>query len=99
MEFEALIDVRLQTAVWARLVRLPVPFFRENSIGDIASRAAAISQARSAISGGFLIAMINLVFAFSFFILMFQYDQTLTWISLGVTAINTFIVIIRKSSV
>ena len=93
VEFEALIDVRLQTAVWARLVRLPVPFFRDNSIGDIASRAAAISQARSAISGGFLIAMINLVFAFSFFILMFQYDQTLTWISLGVTAINTFIVI------
>ena len=93
VEFEALIDVRLQTAVWARLVRLPVPFFRENSIGDIASRAAAISQARSAISGGFLIAMINLVFAFSFFVLMFQYDQTLTWISLGVTVINTFIVI------
>lgn len=93
VEFEALIDVRLQTAVWARLVRLPVPFFRENSIGDIASRAAAISQARSAISGGFLIAMINLVFAFSFFILMFQYDQTLTWISLAVTAVNTFIVI------
>ena len=93
VEFEALIDVRLQTAVWARLVRLPVPFFRENSIGDIASRAAAISQARSAISGGFLIAVINLVFAFSFFILMFQYDQTLTWISLAVTIINTFIVI------
>ena len=93
VEFEALVDVRLQTAVWARLVRLPVPFFRDNSIGDIASRAAAISQARSAISGGFLIAMINLVFAFSFFVLMFQYDQTLTWISLGVTVINTFIVI------
>lgn len=93
VEFEALIDVRLQTAVWARLVRLPVPFFRDNSIGDIASRAAAISQARSAISGGFLIAMINLIFAFSFFILMFQYDQTLTWISLIVTAVNTYIVI------
>lgn len=93
VEFEALIDVRLQTAVWARLVRLPVPFFRENSIGDIASRAAAISQARSAISGGFLIALVNLVFAFSFFILMFQYDQHLTWIALVVTAINTFVVI------
>ena len=93
VEFEALIDVRLQTAVWARLIRLPVPFFRENSIGDIASRAAAISQARSAISGGFLVAVINLIFAFSFFVLMFQYDQTLTWISLAVTAVNTFIVI------
>ncbi len=93
VEFEALIDVRLQTAVWARLIRLPVPFFRENSIGDIASRAAAISQARSAISGGFLVAVINLGFAFSFFVLMFQYDQALTWISLAVTAVNTFIVI------
>lgn len=93
VEFEALIDVRLQTAVWARLCRLPVPFFRDNSIGDIASRAAAISQARSAISGGFLIALVNLVFAFSFFILMFQYDQSLTWIALAVTAINTFVVI------
>ena len=93
VQFEALIDLRLQTAVWARLVRLPVPFFRENSIGDIASRAAAISQARSAISGGFLVAVINLIFAFSFFALMFEYDQTLTWISLSVTVINTFIVI------
>jgi ABC-type bacteriocin/lantibiotic exporter with double-glycine peptidase domain len=93
VQFEALIDLRLQTAVWARLVRLPVPFFRENSIGDIASRAAAISQARSAISGGFLVAVINLIFAFSFFALMFEYDQTLTWISLSVTVINTFIII------
>ena len=54
LRLEGLLDNRVQSAIWDRLLRLPAPFFRGFSVGDMASRATAVNQMRQLLSGAAL---------------------------------------------
>lgn len=51
LRVEGAMNQRVQAAVWDRLLKLPVSFFRRYSVGDLANRAMSIDQIRQIFSG------------------------------------------------
>ena len=56
---DALIDNRLQISVFKRLFEMPISFFQNYRSGDLMSRAQAISQIRSVLSGSFIDTLVH----------------------------------------
>ncbi|KZR65302.1 MULTISPECIES: ATP-binding cassette domain-containing protein [Prochlorococcus] len=82
LRLESIADLRLQSAVWDRLMRLPMSFISKYTTGDLASRVTSISQLRQLIGNGVLSTLLSSLFAISFFVLMFVYDNQLAlWAS------------------
>ena len=77
LRLESVADLRLQSAVWDRLMRLPMSFISRYTTGDLASRVSAISQLRQLLGSGVLSTLLSSLFAISYFVLMFLYDRQL----------------------
>lgn len=77
LRLETVADLRLQTAVWDRLMRLPMAFINQFTTGDLASRVNAISELRQLLGSGVLSTLLSSLFALSYFVLMFIYDPEL----------------------
>jgi ATP-binding cassette subfamily C protein len=56
-------DVTMEAGVWDRLLKLPLPFFRKYSAGDLAARAAGIGAIRQILAGVTLSVLLNGIFA------------------------------------
>lgn len=94
LRVESKLDASVQAAVWDRLLKLPVPFFRDYTAGDLASRALGIGTIRQAISGTVVLTILSGVFSiFNFFLLFFIDGQlallasALVLIAVGVTTL------------
>ena len=79
LRLESVADLRLQSAVWDRLMRLPMSFISQYSTGDLSSRVNSISQLRQTLGSGVLTTLLSTLFSLSYFVLMFIYDQQLAW--------------------
>jgi|GEM_PF-3862668 len=73
----SLINLRLQSAVWDRILRLPTRFFRDYSTGDLAQRVLGVDKARQILTGPVLNGLLSGVFAAASFVLMLIYDLRL----------------------
>lgn len=83
LRLESVTDLRLQTAVFDRVLRLPMHFITKFSTGDLASRVQSINQLRQLLGSGVLSTLLSAVFSLGYFILMFIYDSSLAiWASL-----------------
>ena len=82
LRLETLADLRLQTAVWSRLLNLPVTFFEKYSPGDLSSRVESITQIRKIFGVSLLASAISLVFAFTYFIGMLSVNSSLSFVAL-----------------
>ena len=82
LRLESVADLRLQSAVWDRVMRLPMSFISRYTTGDLASRVSSISQLRQLMGNGVLSTLLSSLFAVSYFVLMFVYDSHLAlWAS------------------
>jgi ATP-binding cassette subfamily C protein len=77
LRIETRASAALQAAVWDRLLRLPLPFFRAYASGDLASRAMAVDAIRQAASGSTVTALVGGVIAMGNFALMFWYSAAM----------------------
>lgn len=84
---EGRMDGAIQSAVWDRLLRLPTPFFRDYSAGDLAVRANGINQIRQALSGHVLQTLLAAVFSSFNLVLLFHYSSRLALVALGLVAL------------
>ena len=80
-------DATLEASVWDRLLGLPLPFFRDYSAGDLASRAAGIGGIREVLAGATLSILLSGVFSIWNFALLFFIDPTLAAAATGLTAV------------
>jgi len=94
LRVESKLDASVQAAVWDRLLKLPVPFFRDYTAGDLASRALGVSTIRQAVSGTVVLTILSGVFSvFNFFLLFFIDGQlallasALVLVAVGVTTL------------
>lgn len=87
---EGYLESSIQAAVIDRLVKLPVPFFKQYTTGDLASRVNAISSIRSIISGAVINAIITGVFGLVYLIMLFMYSMKLALIALIMVAVIAF---------
>ncbi|MFC3230999.1 ATP-binding cassette domain-containing protein [Marinibaculum pumilum] len=72
-----LIDLRLQAAVFDRLLRVSPGFFRRFSAGDLARRVLAVDAARQTLTGPVVTGLLGGLFAALSLLLMLLYDLRL----------------------
>lgn len=83
LRIETRASASLQAAVWDRLLFLPLPFFRNYTSGDLASRAMAVDAIRQVASGSTVTALVGGVIAMGNFALMFWYSSAMArWAAL-----------------
>jgi NHLM bacteriocin system ABC transporter ATP-binding protein len=70
-------DAAIEAGIWDRLLRLPVPFFRQYAAGELAMRAAMISGVRQILTGVVISSLLTGVFSIFNLVVMFLYDAKL----------------------
>ncbi len=86
LRLEGRMDASTQAAVWDRLLRLPVPFFRSYTSGDLAMRGLSIAVMRQALTGSVLSSFLSGIFSVVSFVLLFYYSPTLALLAILITA-------------
>lgn len=100
LRIETITDLRLQTALWDRLTKLPLLFIQSQSIGDINSRVTAIWRIRIQINSGTVKSLLSALFSLAFFLLMFSYSPALAfWASALVIIVYAIIFQIARSAI
>jgi len=74
---EGKVGSALQSAIWDRLLGLPMPFFRDYTAGDLANRAMGIDAIRQVLSASVINALLTGVFSIFHFGLLFYYSPDL----------------------
>lgn len=70
------IQYYLQSAIWDRLLKLPVSFFKDYSSGEMSERANGIMEISSKISQVIISSFLSMFFACFYLLLIFYYDFT-----------------------
>jgi NHLM bacteriocin system ABC transporter ATP-binding protein len=99
---QAVALVRLQTrfneslgaALWDRILRLPVPFFRLYSIGDLANRTLSIDAIRQILAEAGFSVVLSAVFSLSSLVLLFVYDPSLALIAVSLLAVSSGVTLV-----
>jgi len=100
LRIETISDLRLQTALWDRLTKLPLLFIRSYTVGDLNSRVAAIYRIRFLINADSLTSLLAALFSLTFFALMFHYKPQLAlWTAVLVFLIYRIIFLLARSSI
>jgi len=77
------IDVALGAKLFKHLLALPISYFESRRVGDSIARVRELENIRNFITGSSLTVIIDLFFTIIFFIVMYYYSPTLTFIVLG----------------
>ncbi|MFM9970681.1 MAG: NHLP bacteriocin export ABC transporter permease/ATPase subunit, partial [Burkholderiales bacterium] len=88
---ESLMNGSLQGAVWDRLLKLPVPFFRDFSSGDLALRISGVNTIRHALSGSTLGTLLSSIFSTFNFALLYYYNAKLALVATGMTLLAVIV--------
>ena len=83
LRLENRMDVGTQAGLWDRLLDLPPTFFRQYSVGDLASRMSGISSIRWLLTDAALSALLNLAASLVYFVLLAYYDLALAGLAAG----------------
>ena len=88
LRIEARIDENLQSAIWNRLLSLPLPFFRRFLAGDLSDRANGVSLIRQLLTGAASASLLSGIFSiFSFFLLFYYSVELALWTGAIVVAL------------
>lgn len=77
------IDVSLGASLFKHLVNLPIAYFQSRQVGTTVARVRELETIRSFITGSALTLVIDILFTFVFFAVLYYYSPTLCWIVLG----------------
>ncbi|MDD6909863.1 type I secretion system permease/ATPase [Actinobacillus minor] len=72
------IDVELGAKLFRHLLALPISYFENRRVGDTVARVRELDQIRSFLTGQALTSVLDLIFSFIFFIVMWFYSPKLT---------------------
>ena len=78
IRIETKLDFSLQSAIWDRLLNLPVSFFRKYQAGELAAKASSIMLLRKTLSDTVIYSVLGAVFMVFNFFLLFFYDLVLS---------------------
>jgi subfamily B ATP-binding cassette protein HlyB/CyaB len=77
------IDVELGARLFRHLLALPIAYFQTRRTGDSVARVRELENIRNFLTSSALTLVVDLVFTFVFFAVMFYYSPLLSWIVLG----------------
>ena len=84
----------IESAIWDRLLRLPAPFFRDYSAGDLAARAMGIDEIRKTLTGPFTKAVLTGAFSIFNVGLLFYYSPGLALVAVLLVALSVAITLL-----
>lgn len=84
-------NIAVQSAVWDRVLRLPLNFFRDFTAGDLATRVGGIDTIQQTLTGTALSAIIGGLFSMFTLALMFYYDSIIGLVALGMSIVGASI--------
>ncbi|MBW4562724.1 MAG: NHLP bacteriocin export ABC transporter permease/ATPase subunit [Mojavia pulchra JT2-VF2] len=87
LRMETASDAATQAAVWDRLLKEPVSFFRQYTTGDLQSRVSSITTIRRQLSGKTLINLITSLFALFYLGQLFYYNFKLALVAVAVAVV------------
>ena len=91
------LDTNLEAAVWDRLLRLPLTFFRRYSAGDLATRAAGIAGIREALAGATLSSILGGIFSVWNLVYLFTLDVRLALAATGLVVVATAVAAVASA--
>ena len=77
----------LQSALWERLISLPMSFFRGQTTGEIVERGMSIESIQQLVSGQLLHLVMRVLFSAMNLILLFYYSMTLAFFAVLLVAL------------
>ncbi len=93
LRLESRMDAGVQAAVWDRVLKLPVPFFRKYTAGDLAVRINGVNTIRHALSGSAVATLLGGVFSVFNLALLFYYSARLAMIAMVLVFIAVTVVV------
>lgn len=94
LRVESNMDAGVQAALWDRVLKLPVPFFRKYTSGDLALRINGVNTIRRTLSGSAVTALLGGVFSVFNLALLFYYSARLATVAVGLVSIALTVVIV-----
>jgi NHLM bacteriocin system ABC transporter ATP-binding protein len=88
LRLEGKMGASLQAAIWDRLLRLPAPFFRRYTAGDLADRSLGLDSILRAITGSVVSSLLSGVFSVFSFLLLFYYNSQLALVATAIVALS-----------
>ncbi|GAB3129139.1 NHLP bacteriocin export ABC transporter permease/ATPase subunit [Novispirillum itersonii] len=97
VRMEGRADWRTQSALFDRLLRLPVGFFKAYTIGDLTDRALSVHHARSLLSSAVLGGMVGMLVALPSLGLLFFYNVKLALVALALVLTGSLLTAFTSS--
>ncbi|MGL6343873.1 MAG: NHLP bacteriocin export ABC transporter permease/ATPase subunit [Waterburya sp.] len=94
LRIETTSDATTQSAMWDRLLNLPVSFFRRYTTGDLLSRTNSVSQIRRQLGSTILVKLVTSFFALLNLGLLFFYSVPLSFIAIGTAIVIMAVTIV-----
>lgn len=91
---ETILDHRVSTGVWDRILRLPVDFFRKTTSGDLANRALGLYMLRSLASMAVRTFIVEGIFVLFYAAQSIWYDWRIALAGLGCLAIQGAVMLV-----
>ena len=91
VRLESLVNLRVETALFSHLLRLPLQFFSNLGTADLITRIAAVRQMRQLLSNGLMSAALGLLFSLSNLVLMVTYQAQLALVAGSFSAISALV--------
>lgn len=85
---DALVAMNAQLALWDRLLRLPLSFFRRYAVGDLVQRAGAVTDMSRRLTGPALQATLAGALSIVDFVVLVAYSPSLALVALAVAVLN-----------
>lgn len=77
------VDVELGARLFRHLTALPIAYFGARQVGQTVARVRELENVRNFLTGSALTLVMDLMFTFVFFAVMYYFSPTLTWMVLG----------------
>ena len=82
---EVQIDEQMQASIWDRVLSLPVGFFKDYSVGDLAMKIMNLGAIRQTLSEVVLSSVFSVIFSIPSILLLFYYDKRLAMQAMSLT--------------
>ncbi len=93
LRLEARLDVRVQSALFDRVLRLPLAFLKRYSTGDLADRLLGMQRVREQLSGAALSAVMAMLFASTSLVVLFFYSWEIALVAILLVVLYAVVVI------
>ncbi|MGK5094263.1 NHLP family bacteriocin export ABC transporter peptidase/permease/ATPase subunit [Deltaproteobacteria bacterium TL4] len=88
LRFQTKLALSSSSQFFWHVLRLPIEFFQQRFAGEIGSRVAINNKVAGVVSGQFASTILNVIMIVFFFILMLEYDVSMTLLGVVVALIN-----------